>query len=481
MKPITLIQWRSLNNESEVLESTWALLKKENGLPDQLIYLHNGSGKPKSLLPEIGNKFVERYIPLKGVTDHKEIYVKLKKHLEKIVFNSREIWVNISPGTPAMHAVWLILNAEGLLGNNVRMFATQRIKDEKSRGRIDEVDLGATNYLKAIKKVTRQNPSQAQYDPVKSTSILRREAMEKLWRYARVQNAPLLVLGERGLGKTRWIENSLSTLKGCSKVITVPCGSLGSNFAESTIFGHKKGAFTGALEKRDGLVKKAEKQILFFDEVQDLPATVQRMLVRLLQEKKYRPLGMDREEDADVNVVCASHLGIQSLRKRLDADLFDRLSMLMVNIPPLRDCREDLKHDWNKVWEELRTDKEIPIEAPWSETLAKVLTKRPLWGNFRDIQSLVYRVIAFEGWKSDADLNQAINDWEQVTSIDQGSFDLSGYHETMKGTFQERSQQFKVSLVDWSIKKIGSVKGAAKYLDTSAKTLHEYKKLVLSI
>lgn len=99
--------------------------------------------------------------------------------------------------------------------------------------------------------------------------------------YARVIGAPLLILGERGTGKTRLVETIVATLKGRKKVVTVPCGGLDSALAESLLFGHRKGAFTGAAADRPGLLAEAGGGILFLDEVQDLPKPAQRKLVRV--------------------------------------------------------------------------------------------------------------------------------------------------------------------------------------------------------
>ncbi|MBK9126172.1 MAG: sigma 54-interacting transcriptional regulator [Phycisphaerales bacterium] len=114
------------------------------------------------------------------------------------------------------------------------------------------------------------------------------------------------------------------------------------------MFGHVKGAFTGAESVRKGLLGNADGGILFLDEVQDLPMGVQRKLIRFLQDRhrRYRQVGGDKELSVDVEVVCASNMPIADLAERLAPDLFDRLSHLIVTVPPLRDCRDDLVDDW---------------------------------------------------------------------------------------------------------------------------------------
>ena len=145
------------------------------------------------------------------------------------------------------------------------------------------------------------------------------------------------------------------------------CGGLDSSLADSLLFGHRKGAFTGAVGDRPALLAEADDGILFLDEVQDLPKAAQRKLVRVFQDRgrRYRPLGGDTEVAVDVELVCASNLDDAVLRQRLDPDLYDRVSHLSVRIPPIRACREDLIDDWRAVWRELRQHEGLPDEAPW--------------------------------------------------------------------------------------------------------------------
>ncbi|NVZ67150.1 sigma 54-interacting transcriptional regulator, partial [Pseudomonas gingeri] len=126
--------------------------------------------------------------------------------------------------------------------------------------------------------------------------------MNSLFRYARVTGAPLLILGERGTGKSRLVETQVATLKQRpNKVVTLACGGLESTLAESLLFGHVKGAFTGAAQERKGLLAQATGGILFLDEIQDLPRPVQRQLVRVFQDRqrRYRPIGSDKEISVD--------------------------------------------------------------------------------------------------------------------------------------------------------------------------------------
>lgn len=403
-------------------------------------------------------------------TNHLAVYEQVcSQVLPRIRCLQSVLHINISPGTPAMHSIWLLLHAGGRFPPGTRLWSTQFIP-ETQETRLDAVDFEISTYLSEIQRHVRLRPDEATYAP-DARSIARRAAMERLRRYAGVPGAPLLILGERGTGKTRLVESFIAVLKGREKVVTVPCGGLDSSLAESLLFGHGKGAFTGAASSRAGLLAEADKGILFLDEVQDLPATIQRKLVRVFQDRqrRYRPLGSDKEKRVDVELVCASNLPEAELRKRLDADLYDRLSHLTVTVPPLRECREDLQEDWRKVWQELRQSNALPEEAPWSSRLQRELQCQPLAGNMRDLQKLALLSMAWQSPDSaDDGLDRALDEWLNSISVDIPQ--IAGYGE---GSRKERMHWFRRRLAEWAKQQYGTWGRAAKALECDEKTLRE--------
>lgn len=309
------------------------------------------------------------------------------------------------------------------------------------------------------------------YDP-EARSLARRAALDRLKRYAQIRGAPLLILGERGTGKTRLVEQLVLALKGRRKVVTLPCGGLDSALAESLLFGHVKGAFTGALEEKKGLLHEANGGILFLDEVQDLPSTAQRKLVRVLQDRRhlYRPLGSNREESSDVELVCASNQTIPTLREKIDPDLFDRLSHLAVTIPPLRECREDIRGDWEKVWLEARRTAELPQNAPWGGKIEETLNSHRLPGNLRDLQRLAVLILAWASESPKDTAEKAIAEWRALVDVDSpGVGAMEACFGT--GTRDERLLWFRRELARFAYSKHGTWKEAAKALSCDEKTL----------
>ncbi|WP_312910343.1 sigma-54-dependent transcriptional regulator [Stutzerimonas nitrititolerans] len=409
-------------------------------------------------------------IRLVDPTNHREVYEQVcSQVLPELHRLDAMLHINISPGTPAMHSIWLLLHAGGRLPADTKLWSTQFVS-ETNETRLDVVDFEISTYLSEIQRHAQLRPDDATYAP-DARSAARRAAMERLHRYAGVAGAPLLVLGERGTGKTRLVESFVAVLKGRAKVVTVPCGGLDSSLAESLLFGHSKGAFTGAASKRPGLLAEADKGILFLDEVQDLPATIQRKLVRVFQDRhrRYRPLGSDKEESVDVELVCASNLPEAELRKRLDADLYDRLSHLTVTVPPLRECREDLKEDWHRVWQELRQTDELPEQAPWSSRLQRALQCQPLAGNMRDLQKLALLCMAWQSsGNAGSGLDHALDEW-----LESGPMDTPQIADYGEGSRTERLHWFRRQLAQWAKEHYGTWARAAKALGCDEKTLRD--------
>lgn len=162
---------------------------------------------------------------------------------------------------------------------------------------------------------------------------------------AKVANAPVPVLiqGETGTGK-ELVAEALHGLSGRSgRFVDVNCGALPDNLVESELFGHRKGAFSGADRDHEGLIRQAHGGTLFLDEVAELPTTSQVALLRVLQQRVVRPVGGGDAVEVDVRVVAATH---QDLPARVDAglfreDLYARLAGHVVSLPPLRRRRED--------------------------------------------------------------------------------------------------------------------------------------------
>lgn len=468
-RPVTLLCWHAERAGDEVLKNAVKALRNRRITVTRVLYLVQAV-EGRAFPARVEAAEVEIIEVLKDPTRHTEIYSQVRERvLPRLRDVEGDLHLNVSPGTPAMHSVWLVLHAGGALPEGTRVWSSQ-FHRETGRASIDPVDFPVTTYLAEIRRFTRVDPGLAVYEP-EAKSPRRREAFDKLARYARVFGAPLLILGERGTGKTRLVETIVSSLKARPKVVTVPCGGLDTALAESLLFGHRKGAFTGAASDRPGLLAGADGGILFLDELQDLPKPAQRTLVRVFQDRqrRYRPVGSDREESVDVELVCASNLPAAELRERLDADLFDRLSHLIVSVPPLRECREDSRDDWRRVWAELRQRDDLPREAPWPQGIKQAIQHHALPGNLRDLQRLAVMVMA---WCSEPEPNAghqaALREWtgwEVVASSKDAAFG--------EGSRTARIRWFRAQLARWAKERFRTWAAASKALGCDEKTLRQ--------
>lgn len=162
---------------------------------------------------------------------------------------------------------------------------------------------------------------------------------------AAASDASALLYGETGVGKevfARAIHDN--SQRHGSPFVAVDCASLSRTLAGSTLFGHRKGAFTGADKDRDGLVAQAHKGTLFLDEVGELPLAMQKIFLRVLQEHRFRPVGGRAEITSDFRLICATNRNIEEMVSRgtFRSDLLFRMRTVVMHIPPLRERIEDL-------------------------------------------------------------------------------------------------------------------------------------------
>ena len=151
-------------------------------------------------------------------------------------------------------------------------------------------------------------------------------------------NMSVLILGESGTGKEH-IAEKIHTMskRSAGPFVAVDCGLLSKELAASALFGHEKGAFTGAESKKQGFWEEAAGGTLFLDEIGNLPPEVQQMLLRALEAKRYRPTGGSKDKRADVRIIAATNEDLQAAiaEKRFRQDLFHRIKEYTLNIPPL--------------------------------------------------------------------------------------------------------------------------------------------------
>lgn len=226
--------------------------------------------------------------------------------------------------------------------------------------------------------------------------VARTEAMRKVFTIierVRDTDVPVVIEGESGTGKelvARAIHYSGARSKG--PFVVVPCGAMTETLLESELFGHVRGAFTGADRDRKGLIASAHGGTLVLDEVAEMPARMQVELLRVLQDRRVRPIGSDRDEPVDVRVVAISRRPLRDLvaEGRFREDLYYRLSVVTVSLPPLRARVDDIPALANHFLACIAEEHGMPRKRLSREALVRLL-HAPWPGNVRQLRHVLER------------------------------------------------------------------------------------------
>jgi transcriptional regulator with GAF, ATPase, and Fis domain len=208
-------------------------------------------------------------------------------------------------------------------------------------------------------------------------------------------DAPVMLLGEAGTGKelfARAVHNR--STRRHRPFVSVNCAALPATLIESELFGHVRGAFTGAVGMRQGRLELADGGTLFLDEVGDLPADVQAKLLRVLQEGQFERVGATQSRRVDVRIIAATHHDLDAAMKagRFSADLFYRLNVFPITLPPLRERLEDLPR---LVWYFVNRRQRVLNRkfATIPDTVFTALRERSWPGNVRELASVIERAM----------------------------------------------------------------------------------------
>ena len=227
-----------------------------------------------------------------------------------------------------------------------------------------------------------------------------RDMIDKVSR----SQAPVHIYGESGTGKELvacMIHESGPRSEG--PFVPVNCGAIPSELMESEFFGHRKGSFTGAVSDKVGLIQSAEGGTLFLDEIADLPLSMQVKLLRVIQEKRVRPVGASREEDVDVRILSATHKTLSKMVAdgEFREDLYYRINVIELTVPPLRDRGDDVlvlaDHLLGK----------LGARASLDDSARRALLSYAFPGNVRELENMLERAVTLcaSGVISESDLH----------------------------------------------------------------------------
>lgn len=454
-------------------------------IDDQINWLQNISNA-RELYGEHTGRFEKQYVPIKQLRKIADIAKQMRQWVidTKKQYGDYRWVINTSLGSYETQTMWFILGEAGLLPEDTHFITTYDIKNSTPK-RFKLITI-AKQPVRIYSEI-RDKHIGSVYDKDKGAPS-RILAEAKFRNYIR-QGFALLLLGERGTGKTRLILELEKNLEKYGfpktiKVVRANCASFDDdNKAEADLFGYVKGAFTGADSDKTGLFQAADGGVLFLDEVHHLSKRVQAKLMTALQtndnnEFRIRRLKSDKEETVKCTIVFASNLPISALRQSLYPDLFDRITQLIVEFPPLREMREELEKNWEMIWRQLRFEEqgqEVPKEADFMSWL----TRQDLWGNYRDLQKIAiyYKTYLDIENREDRDALTHINRHHKVKSAaDFAIKEFELYYSRMpddagqahpyfneKKAPKDAERQFKADYARWAQEKFGSLDKAEQY------------------
>lgn len=205
-------------------------------------------------------------------------------------------------------------------------------------------------------------------------------------------NLPVTVHGESGVGK-ELVARAIHALSARSEgpYVTLNCAALPTDLLESELFGHTRGAFSGADHERRGLIRSAHGGTLLLDEIGDMPLGLQAKLLRVLEDKRVRPVGSDRAFEVDVRLVSATHRALHRMASegRFRLDLLYRLNGVTIEVPPLRERPEDVAVLAALFLEEAQREEGRAVAQRFTPEALEVLTQRAWPGNVRELKSAV--------------------------------------------------------------------------------------------
>ncbi len=324
---------------------------------------------------------------------------------------------------------------------------------------------------------------QAMASSVKRDSIIgRSEKMDEIFRLVeRIAPArsTVLIQGESGTGKeliAKAIHNSSQRAE--NPFVPVNCSNIPSDLLESELFGHTKGAFTGAVAAKKGLFEVADTGTIFLDEIGDLRPETQVRLLRVIQEREFTPLGETKSVQIDVRIIAATNVDLKEAVKNgvFREDLYYRLSVVPIELPPLRDRKEDVLPLAQFFIRKYNEENARQISESISPSVLSLLESYYYPGNVRELENIIERAVVIaptDEITADCLRPEVLNP-ELAKEMMKDSDGKSGQIDISQGvTFYDEVKKFEIDLIQRALEQTGGHQSrAARLLGLNATTLN---------
>jgi transcriptional regulatory protein RtcR len=335
--------------------------------------------------------------------DFEQVYEALFNFAKDYQFDdANDYLIHITTGTHVAQICLYLLNESHWLPG--RLLQASPDRDRSAPGKIKIIDLDLSRYdriASRFQQVQREGTSFLK-GGIDTRNAAFNHLIDRIEQVAIATRDPLLLMGPTGAGKSRLAKRifELKKLRHAVKgeFVDVNCATLRGDGAMSTLFGHKKGAFTGALQDRPGLLRTADGGVLFLDEIGELGLDEQAMLLRALEEKTFLPLGSDRESKSDFQLIAGTNRDLLAAvhEGRFREDLLARINLWTFTLPGLQRRPEDLEPNLQFELDQFarKSGRQITFSKEAREKfLAFALAPTTEWrGNFRDLNAAVSRM-----------------------------------------------------------------------------------------
>ena len=415
----------------------------------------------------LGGRTTIHAVELTNPTDYAKVFEVADRFLAEVTTRAKkdptELCIHLSPGTPAMAATWVLLGksrypASFYQSHKGRLWQTEIPFDLA----VDFVPQLLRDADTAFQHLASKSPRDVEgFKDLVGESRSIRLAVGRAQRAA-VRDVPILILGESGTGKEMFARAiHAASPRRSGPFVPINCAAIPRELLEAELFGHAKGAFTGALADRRGAFKRADGGTLFLDELGECDPQMQTKLLRVLQpppgkgpcHRDYAPVGADKPDSSDVRVIAATNCDLMEAinQNRFREDLYYRLAAISVKLPPLQDRKSDIPLIAESVLRQINADflrSEPGYEDKIISPSAILFLQRQPWpGNIRQLQNVLVQAAIFCDGPviQSADLAESLAEvprQKRPDALDQplgDGFDLTRHLEDIQSLYLERA------------------------------------------
>lgn len=297
----------------------------------------------------------------------------------------------------------IIITAHGSTGSAVEAMKLGASDYLTKPFQIDEMKIAIEGALKsmALEKENRQLRSELgktfSFDNIIGNAPAMLPVFDMVKRVSQTKTN-IMILGESGTGK-ELVAHAIhrNSAESSAPFVVINCAAVPESLFESELFGHRRGAFTGAVQDKIGIFQEADGGTLFLDEVGDIPLSVQVKLLRAIQQRSFRPVGGSEDVTVDVRIICATNKNLEIMveKGQFREDLFYRLNVIQIRLPALRERREDIPFLAEHFLRKFTLVMGKPVKSISKEAL-RMLTSYNYPGNVRELENLIERAVALE-------------------------------------------------------------------------------------